>query len=586
MAATTIAYSYIRFSSPEQAKGDSLRRQTERAEEYCRRRGWTLDTTLTLRDLGVSAFHGDNALFGNLGVFLQAVKRGAVTPGSVLIVESIDRISRQGIDEGYDHIKGILKAGVRLVTLSPEREFDREAVKSLSRGALEIQLILERAAEESERKSDRQRAAWEAKRRQLRNGDRRFTRHVPAWIEYRDDGQHVLIPERAAAVRRMFELAAAGYTLNDIVRKLPQEGHAPFGARIIREGRQRSAFSGQWQRPYVSLILRGRAVLGELQPCRRVRGPDGKEKVRPDGPPVPGCFPAVVTEAVWDKAQGALARRRGFVWQDGKFTGRKGGPQGRRGDGVNLFRGLLRDARDGSTFYSARRPNGSHLLVSTGPLETGGQSYTFPYEVFESSILSCLTEIDPRDILPANNGGPDESHALASELAGVEARLAEVERELETGDVAVLARVARRLEERKQSLLAQLAEAKQKAASPVGEAWGEAQSLARILADATDPDDMRTRLRAALRRIIDRVWVHITVGDRPSRFRRRAFVQIDFQGGGRRYYVIGHRPAGKGRKEEVTGGCWDAGEKGQVGWVDLAYPEHLSAVNRILLELE
>ena len=33
------AYSYIRFSSPAQAAGDSLRRQTERAEAYCKRRG-------------------------------------------------------------------------------------------------------------------------------------------------------------------------------------------------------------------------------------------------------------------------------------------------------------------------------------------------------------------------------------------------------------------------------------------------------------------------------------------------------------------------------------------------------------------
>src|SRR5262245_20911458 len=110
---TTVAFSYVRFSTPEQAKGDSLRRQTEKAEQYCQRRGWTLDTSLTLHDLGVSAFHGKNALVGNLGEFLKAVQRGTVLPGSVLIVESFDRISRQGIDEGYDFIKSILKKDVR-----------------------------------------------------------------------------------------------------------------------------------------------------------------------------------------------------------------------------------------------------------------------------------------------------------------------------------------------------------------------------------------------------------------------------------------------------------------------------------------
>src|SRR5262245_10132434 len=128
------AYSCDRFSSRSQAGGDSLRRQSAAATAYCERRGWILDESLSLRDLGVSAFRGKNALVGNLGVFLAAVKRGTVARGSALIVESIDRISRQGIDEGYDLIKSLLKAGIVLVTLSPEREFDIAATKSLTRG--------------------------------------------------------------------------------------------------------------------------------------------------------------------------------------------------------------------------------------------------------------------------------------------------------------------------------------------------------------------------------------------------------------------------------------------------------------------
>src|SRR6516165_7824335 len=132
------AFSYVRFSSAGQALGDSLRRQTEKATAYCGKRGWRLNAA-TYRDLGVSARRGKNALVGNLGEFLKAVRSGAVRPGSVLIVESFDRITRQGIDEGYDLVKSTLKAGVRIVTLSPEREFGVEATRSLTRGALEIQ---------------------------------------------------------------------------------------------------------------------------------------------------------------------------------------------------------------------------------------------------------------------------------------------------------------------------------------------------------------------------------------------------------------------------------------------------------------
>ena len=166
---STIAYSYQRFSTPEQSAGDSLRRQTQLAEELCKRRGWHLDTTLVRPDKGVSAFRGGN-LNANLGEFLSCVQRGVVKPGSVLIVESFDRISREGIDRGYDTIKGILKAGIGIATLSPERFFDESATRSLSRGALEILMILERACEESEMKSRRVLAAWEAKRNALYQG--------------------------------------------------------------------------------------------------------------------------------------------------------------------------------------------------------------------------------------------------------------------------------------------------------------------------------------------------------------------------------------------------------------------------------
>ncbi len=48
------AYSYLRFSSVEQAKGDSIRRQTEATVAWCERNRVGLDHTLTLRDEGVN----------------------------------------------------------------------------------------------------------------------------------------------------------------------------------------------------------------------------------------------------------------------------------------------------------------------------------------------------------------------------------------------------------------------------------------------------------------------------------------------------------------------------------------------------
>jgi hypothetical protein len=43
MTAEKRAFSYIRFSKPEQLKGNSLQRQLEWSEGLCRRKGWTLE---------------------------------------------------------------------------------------------------------------------------------------------------------------------------------------------------------------------------------------------------------------------------------------------------------------------------------------------------------------------------------------------------------------------------------------------------------------------------------------------------------------------------------------------------------------
>lgn len=52
-----VAFSYIRFSTPEQSKGDSLRRQTELSARYAEEHGLLLREDLKMHDVG-SAFTG------------------------------------------------------------------------------------------------------------------------------------------------------------------------------------------------------------------------------------------------------------------------------------------------------------------------------------------------------------------------------------------------------------------------------------------------------------------------------------------------------------------------------------------------
>ena len=105
------AYSYIRFSTPEQAVGHSLERQMEAARSFATRRGLELDEALTFRDLGVPAFRGRNAKRGALADFLTAVREGRVAKGAYLLVESLDRVSRQNAWDAADTMRAITKEG-------------------------------------------------------------------------------------------------------------------------------------------------------------------------------------------------------------------------------------------------------------------------------------------------------------------------------------------------------------------------------------------------------------------------------------------------------------------------------------------
>src|SRR5947208_1843855 len=89
------AISYWRFSSGAQATGDSLRRQTEAARAYCEAQGDELD--LSFVDAGVSAYRGRNGTEGDLKRLVELAKAGKFEPGTKLLVEHLDRLSRADV---------------------------------------------------------------------------------------------------------------------------------------------------------------------------------------------------------------------------------------------------------------------------------------------------------------------------------------------------------------------------------------------------------------------------------------------------------------------------------------------------------
>ena len=102
-----LAISYKRFSSLAQAKGRSEGRQGDETEEYCSRKGYKIVETFV--DRGFSAYTGENSDKGDLKAILDLAAAGKIKPGTHLVVESLDRISRQEITAALSLFLNIIK---------------------------------------------------------------------------------------------------------------------------------------------------------------------------------------------------------------------------------------------------------------------------------------------------------------------------------------------------------------------------------------------------------------------------------------------------------------------------------------------
>lgn len=402
-AKTPKAYSYIRFSTPEQQFGDSERRQTELSQKYAEAHGLTLDENLKYRDLGVSAFDKSNVTSGQLGAFLSAVDSGAVEPGSYLLVESLDRLSRAKITDAFEIFMRIINRGVRIVTLADGMEYSKEKANQQFTDLIISIAVMSRAHEESQTKSKRLKEAWQAKRGRI--GDTKLTEMAPAWLKLnKDRTAYSLMPDRVELVQRMFQWSKDGIGSETIARRLNQQGLPTWGTRK----------ADQWHASYIKKVLDNRAVLGEFQPHVLVNG-----KRVPEGDPAPDYFPRIVSDEDFTLAKTARQSRRT------NSAGRKGQSFS------NVFSGILRCGYcNGSMVYVNKGHNGprARLLVCARAKAGKGCHYVpWEYSQFERSVLTYCKGLDFDAFLQTRDTVKSELTALSARIAVLESSITDNE---------------------------------------------------------------------------------------------------------------------------------------------------------------
>jgi DNA invertase Pin-like site-specific DNA recombinase len=373
------AISYIRMSSEQQLKGNSLTRQLELTKNYAKKHD--LELVDSIQDLGLSAYSGKHTQSGELGKFLQALENNEIDTNTVLLVESLDRLSRQNPLKAFTQLTTILEYGVEVHTIFDGQTYTTESL-STNQGQLFMSIgSMMRAYDESRTKSERLKRSWSHKRQNLSH--KILTKNVPAWLEYDEKQQSFKhLPEMTKAVRKIFKLSieenkgsfSITKYLNTNLDKFPKT------TRTIRNNKKTTT----WGESYVKKILVNPAVYGAFQPHHDVDG------IRvADGGPIDDYYPPVITKAEFLLSQDKMAQRRV------NGSGRKGKTFS------NIFTQLLVCSSCGANIVykdKGKPPKGGKYLHCRRATEGSCDSPSWKYEEFESAFLSFISEIPLQEI--------------------------------------------------------------------------------------------------------------------------------------------------------------------------------------------
>jgi predicted site-specific integrase-resolvase len=369
-----IAYSYARVSSAPQAYGAGIGRQLEAAALYAGSKGYELDETL--RDIGRSAYSGEHRK-GALGGFLAAVEKGRIARGSVLMIEAMDRLSREEVIDAMLLVTGLITSGISIATLEDQILYSRDTIKENQSLMYVLVGKMQQANQYSERLSMRvTHGKAVSKERKLKEG-KALTVMCPAWIRV-VDGTYQVIPERAAIVRRIFDELEAGQGKETIVGRLNQEKVPTFDR--AGQGMAGIRKTKGWHLSYLGKLIANSAVVGDYTPAK-------------GGDVVQGHF-----------GEGVISRQQ----LERVRAGRK--PAGRRGRQYrNVLTGLMRCGRCGASMIAkhkgerwpdavtrrkAIRSSSTYLVCDSAFRKTGCTDRgLMPYDLIESATLRLATRL-------------------------------------------------------------------------------------------------------------------------------------------------------------------------------------------------
>lgn len=288
------AISYSRFSSSLQEGNDSIARQQAALSRAISDVGLALDTTL--EDRAQSASKGHHRTKGELGRLLAAIHEGAVPSATVLIVENVDRLTRESVLDAYTMLATMIRAGIVLLVCGDDELelYDEAAING--RAGDRLYTELRAAYKYTRRLGQLQRARHERRREQAARGEHIIPNGiVPGWLDRDLRSRTHTLNQHASTIERIFRECREGASAKEIA------------AGLNRDDVPTMRGSAMWRAPRVGTILRDDAALGYWSPIQWRNG-----RRVPVGSPAL-VYPPAVTAELWQAVQDALSARKGVV---------------------------------------------------------------------------------------------------------------------------------------------------------------------------------------------------------------------------------------------------------------------------------
>ncbi len=489
-------YVYARWSSLEQTKGSTLERQLENSRAYIDKVGWQLASDPII-DRGRSAYTGANITTGELGKFADKIRTGNIATPATLVVEELDRLSRQPADVMLSWLSPLVRSGLTIVVTQTGQVIDSHMLDHDMGTLMMILITAFGSHKESLKKSERGATAWAIKRTKAREGEKVERKHNhPLWLRVNSDGEFEVIPNRLAIVKDIFRLRLEGKGQIATAQWLNERRLTDPNYEVWGRGKRAPSF---WTPVYVGRVIKSRTVLGEWQPSRQPRGAKSRTLV---GEAIENYYPAIIDPSTFTQANDYRLTEQFNHQGRGQSISNLFGTRARCSDcgGKMGIKGSIRKHKDGRTtrYY--------YLTCLTAKVAKAcSNQQTWAYDCIEHAVLDALLSNAMDDThfrAPVDLSGHERAvHDAKALVADIKTRMTRLLDMMEAGDEMATERYGVRKKELDSAELALL----------------DAETTLARLKGATSPDEHLKRV-GEIRALVDSK-------DDAERYRARSLVK-------------------------------------------------------------